>query len=610
LGVQGVYLPPGFSKMIQVNVNSGFMITPNMAVPGFTNSTAFQFSEDLSWVRGKHQIGFGGNFVHTKMNLQAVTRVPGIMTFSANNTGMGLGDFMIGRPSSFDQSNVTVYYFRQNFMATYLQDTWKATPRLTLNGGIRWEPVQSPWEKFGHVPHISQTAFDQGLRSTVFKNAPAGLLYPGDPGVPNNKSFTDSQYRKFSPRVGLAWDPKGDGQMTVRAAYGLFFDYPGLFQYDNIKDSPPWASRVTLNNPAGGFANPWQGLGSPFPLTIGADAPFATSLTLVNIPLHLKMPYIHQWNLSVQKQIGADWLASGNYLGNSVIHQLVTVEGNPAVYLPGASCVLNGVPYTPCSSTSNTLQRRRLSLQNPDQGRYYGNIFQVDDNGTRSYNAMLLSVQRRRSKGITVQANYTWSHCIDDGTVASFNTSRGPADRRREDRGNCELDRRHNFNLSTVYETPQFSNTTVRALATGWQVSGIVRVLSGPYLTVTSGLDNALTATNDERPNLVLSSPYATEKTNDTWLNPAAFAQPAMGSYGNFGSHNILGPGSITINMGLTRKFQIRESKSIEFRAEAFNMPNHVNPGPPILVLSNATFGKIQSAADPRIMQLALKFVF
>jgi len=612
LGVKNVYSQPNYPKLPIISVAGGFSIYSATGTPGFTNSTALQAAEDLSLSRGSHQIGFGVNFIHTEMNLQATTRVPGNVAFAATNTGMGLGDFMLGRMSTFDQSNITSYYFRQNFVAAYLQDTWKATSRWTLNGGVRWEPSLPPWEKHAHVLHILESAFSQGTRSTIFKNGPAGLLYPGDPGVPNNGSFTASELWKFSPRAGFAWDPKGDGRMTIRAAYGLFFDYPGLFQYDNIKDSPPWAARVTLTNPVGGFADPWQGYagGNPFPLVLSPDVIFPTSGTYVNIPLHLKMPYIHQWNLSLQRQIGADWLIAGNYLGSSVIHQMVTVEGNPAIYLPGPSCVINGTPYSPCSATSNTSQRRKLYLQNPAEGRYYGNIFQVDDNGTRSNNALLLSVQRRRSNGVTVQANYTWSHCIDDGTVATFNTSRGTAERRRLDRGNCELDRRHNFNMSTVYEMPQFSSTTARALATGWQISGIVRVLSGPYLTVLSGIDNAFTATNDERPNLVLLNPYAPNKTNDVWLNPAAFAQPALGTYGNFGSHNILGPGSIRFDVGLTRRFQIRENQSVEFRAEAFNVANHVNPGNPILTLSNASFGKIQSAADPRIMQLALKLVF
>ena len=203
--------------------------------PGFTNSTALQFAEDLSLVRGAHQIGFGGNVIHTKMNLQATTRVPGNIAFAATNTGMGLGDFMLGRLSTWDQSNITSYYFRQNYVSAYLQDTWKAGSRLTLNGGVRWEPSLPPWEKHGHILHLVETAFQQGIRSTVFRNGPAGLLYPGDPGVPDNKSFTAAEYLKFSPRVGFAFDPKGDGQMIIRAAYGLFFDYPGLFQYDNIR---------------------------------------------------------------------------------------------------------------------------------------------------------------------------------------------------------------------------------------------------------------------------------------------------------------------------------------------------------------------------------------
>jgi hypothetical protein len=172
------------------------------------------------------------------------------------------------------------------------------------------------------------------------------------------------------------------------------------------------------------------------------------------------------------------------------------------------------------------------------------------------------------------------------------------------------LDRRQNFNLSTVYETPQFSNRTVRILATGWQVSGIVRILSGPSLTVASGLDNALSGTTDQRPNQVFPSPYADTRSIQSWLNPAAFVQPALGTYGTLGAKNIRGPGSINIDMGLTRTFRLREKQSIQFRAEAFNMPNHVNPGNPNLTLTDSNFGRILSAADGRTMQMAVKYVF
>jgi hypothetical protein len=287
-------------------------------------------------------------------------------------------------------------------------------------------------------------------------------------------------------------------------------------------------------------------------------------------------------------------------------------ELNPAVYDPRPSCVIAGRTYTPCSQVANTNQRRMLFTQNPDQGQYYGNIVIPDDGGTRSYNAFVLSVQRRRSNGITIQGNYTYSHCIDDGWTDSIQGNGGRLpERRAANRGNCELDRRHNFNASTVYETPQISNRALRILGSGWQVSGIIRVLSGPYLTVVAGLDNALTGTNtDQRPDQVLPSPYAANKGIDQWLNPAAFAQPAIGTYGTMGRANVVGPGSIRIDMGLTRKFQVREGQTLEFRAEAFNLPNHVNPGIPVTTLTDQLFGRILSANDPRVMQMALKYVF
>jgi len=254
----------------------------------------------------------------------------------------------------------------------------------------------------------------------------------------------------------------------------------------------------------------------------------------------------------------------------------------------------------------------------------------VDDGGTRSYNGLVLSIQRRRARGITVQGNYTLSHCIDTGYTDIIQTNGGQIpERRGANRGNCELDRRHNFNMSTVYETPQFSNRTLRLFGTGWRVSGIARILSGAPLTVSSGLDNALTGTTflaggqptDQRPNQVLASPYAANKGINQWLNPAAFVQPAVGTYGTMGRSNVAGPGSIRFDLGVVRTFKLREKQSVEFRAEAFNVANHVNAcssnsgqqGTPDCLsttLTDATFGRVQAVADPRIMQMALKFVF
>jgi hypothetical protein len=619
LGVKNIYTPPGFPKISDLMVSGGFLLTANTVTPGFTNSTVYQLTEDLSQVRGAHQIGFGVNYIRTMMNVGASTVTSGYAQFTATNSGLGLGDFMLGRMSTWRQGNKITWYPRQNYVGMYLQDTWKANSRLTVNAGVRWEPLLPMFEKRDKVGEMEmlrfdQAKFDQGIRSTVFKNAPAGILFPGDSGIPVSNRLTDSHWLRFAPRLGLAWDPSGNGSMTVRAAYGIFFDYPHFYTFSGTKDMPPWGSRTIITNPVGGLEDPWQGFpgGSPFPMVIGPDVPFAGSGTYTNIPWDLKWPYVNQWNLSIQRQLGTDWLLSANYIGNSVIHLLNNAEGNPAIYLPGASCVIDGRTYSPCSSTSNTIQRRKLYLQNPAQGQYYGNFGTADDGGTRNYNGLALSIQRRRSKGITVQGNYTWSHCIDDGTTTDIqNQGIYLKERRGLNRGNCaDQDRRHNFNASTVYETPQFSNSTLRLLGGGWKISGLVRILSGPYMTVLSGLDNALTATQDQRPDLALLNPYGPDKSVDLYLNPSAFKQPAIGTYGNLGGRNIQGPGNITINMGLTRTFQVKERQSLEFRAEAFNLPNHVNLGTPATTLTDPTFGKIRSAGPPRIAQLALKYVF
>jgi hypothetical protein len=298
-----------------------------------------------------------------------------------------------------------------------------------------------------------------------------------------------------------------------------------------------------------------------------------------------------------------------------VIHNLINSEGNPAVFLGTDPCTINGVSYSTCSSTSNTQQRRTLFLQNPAQGQYYGNIVIADDSGTRTYDALLLSVQHRQSRGVTIQGNYTWSHCIDDnGSTPQFqNSGQQVKERRRLNRGNCDQDRRHNVNVSTVYETPQFAQPVLRMIGRDWKISAILRLQSGGYLTVVPGTDRALTATGDQRVNRVLSDPYTADKSFSQYLNPAAFAQPALGTYGNLGRNTIQGPGLVRLDLGLTRAFRVRENQTLEFRAEAFNAPNHVIPADPNVTLNSTNFGKIlnyRTAYSPRIMQLAMKYVF
>jgi hypothetical protein len=325
---------------------------------------------------------------------------------------------------------------------------------------------------------------------------------------------------------------------------------------------------------------------------------------------------VSQWNLSLQKQISTDWLISASYIGTASTHLWSAQPINPAIFLGLDPCTLNGIRYSTCSTTSNTDQRRRLSLENPQVGQYYGHIGRIDSGGTATYNGFLLSVQRRAARGVTVSANYTWSHCITDHSgdmyVNQSSTGWTNPNNRTFDRGNCTIaatDRHNILNLSAVAETPQFSNPTLRAAASGWRFSPIFKLLSGEYLTMTTSQDRALNSISGQRVNQTLADPYG-DKSVSNYMNPAAFAMPALGTLGNVGSGSIAGPGTWQFDAALSRTFRLDETRKLEFRAEAFNLTNAFRKEDPDTVLNSNTFGQVISAKDPRIMQFALKYVF
>jgi Carboxypeptidase regulatory-like domain/TonB dependent receptor len=618
------YYEPTNNAILGLSVSGGFSIGGQGGnVPGLTNATAYQEAEDISWVKGAHQIGFGIDNINARLNVAGWTDSDGVFSFTGMYTGLGLSDFMLGDVDTFTQQGVQHIGFTSDYIGAYVQDTWKISSRLTLNGGLRWDPyLPFSWTD-GESFYFSQSAFNEGIHSTVYPNAPAGILYSGDPGALGNGKTNPNQWWHFSPRLGLAFDPTGKGRLTIRLAYGLFRDYPDFYESEYVKTSPPFNDTIVTTAPGGGtaagFADPWLGYpgGSPFPNTLSKNVTFPTDAGWVLIPPNLPAVYVNQWNLSIQKQLATNWLLSANYIGSEAVHILGAIEGDPAVYLPGASCVIAGKTYTPCSSESNTTERRMLYLEDPSQGQYFGSMITENATGTMSYNGLLVTAQRRFSQGLTIQANYTYSHCINTGTqqLISIPMIAGIAPIQARDglRGNCSIleeDRRHNFNFTAVYITPRFATRTARLLASGWQIAGIVRIYSGDFFSLSSGLDQALSGTDDQRPQQVLSNPYCSNKGISCWLNPAAFAQPALGTYGNMGPGTIEGPGFFGIDVNLTRKFQVREKQALEVRGEAFNVTNHVNPLDPVTTLNSSAFGQIQSANDPRILQLALKYVF
>jgi hypothetical protein len=461
-------------------------------------------------------------------------------------------------------------------------------------------------------------AIRRGIQTRQYTNAAPGLTYPGDPDYPNEGiAQTRHQWMNFSPRVGLAWDVRGDGKTSVRASFGTFYDFvpAGFHIATNIV--PPFQPKITLNSVK--LDDPWASFsgGNPFPTSRGPDAPFPPFTNYAVLNPETKSPTVVQWNLSIQTQISIDWLVSASYLGSTTTHLWTVRSLNPAIFLGLGPCTLNGIQYSVCSTTGNTDQRRLLSLEKPQVGRYYGFVNQVDEGGTGSYNGLVLSAQRRVNRGVSLSTNYTWSHCISDKVESGLNGGSGnsaytnPNDR-RADRGNCTTsatDRRHVFNLTAVAQTPEFSRRTLHAIATGWRFSPIVRIQSGPYLTATTSADVALHGVGSQRVNQLLPNVYG-DGSNQRYLNPAAFALPAPGTLSNMRPGSIRGPATWQFDAALSRTFQLGEVKRIEVRAEAFNVTNSFRRDNPTTNFNSSTFGQITSALGPRIMQFALKYVF
>ena len=595
LGVNVFSIVPGFTG---VSVTGGLSIGGGATNPGYFNSTSVALAEDLDLIRGSHQLSLGVNWIHSIMNTLNNRPTNGQFTFSGQITGLGYADFLLGNLSSFVQGNPVYDNDRSDYVGVYAQDSWKVRPRLTLNYGIRWEPFLPQRNANGYVENFDMARFVGNQRSTVRPDAPAGLLFPGDSGYPGT-SNTFGKKGILAPRFGLVWDPRGNGRMTLRASYGIFHDTPQLFFFTRVANNPPWGAQVSLTNPLGGFTNPYVGQpgGNPFP----GGSFFPLAGVFVTAPLHIEPTYLQQWNLSLQKQVGASLLLSATYLGNRTVHLMTGTEANPAVFGPGASL-------------ANTNARRVLSLINPAQGQYYSTIGKIDDGGTGSYNGMLLSAQRRLTGNFNALANWTWSHCISDAETTEIT---GPTyvdpTNRRADRSNCSSDRRHLVNISLVSNSPKLANPMMNHVAGGWELSAIYRWQTGNYSTIITGADSAFTGIGNQRAVQLSANVFDPNPTVDHYLNRAAFTVPTPGTLSAMRPLSVVNPGSVQLDMALSRNFAVREAQKFQFRWEVFNVPNHMNaPAPGVSLASSSTFGKMQgpSATGPRIMQFALKYVF
>jgi len=366
MGVRNIAnMMPGHMR---VGVSGGFTIGGSGPGSSNTPTRSFQLVEDLSFVRGAHQIGVGGSFVRQGIDAESYVNAAGNFTFTGAITGLGFGDFLLGRPNTLQQGMVYRLYDRSTYFGSYIQDAWRASSRLTINAGLRWEPYLPFTEELGQFSHFDLEQWRSDVRSTVYKNAPKGVIFSGDPGYPG-KEAGEKQLANFAPRVSAAWDVQGDGHMTVRSAWGRFYDLPHLYMFLGFAVAPPLGSVVTVNGAS--FEDPYANVvgGNPFPLTANPDMTFPQFANWLTFPLDMKPWYSDQWNVSLQRQLGASWAVSANYV-NARGHNLPVGDNlNPAVYGPGAT-------------VANTNQRRKLYLEDPQQGQYYGLVIAVKPIGT------------------------------------------------------------------------------------------------------------------------------------------------------------------------------------------------------------------------------------
>ena len=629
----GVNMYSAVPNFLLLSITGGFSTFCGTCAPGHFNVTSYQVADDVDVIRGKHQMAFGFNLVRVQNNTISGFDENGSFTFNGSRTNLGLADFMIGLPSDFTQTNATPDDLRQWIMSFYAQDTFKVSRRFTLNYGVRWEPTFSDPDKYRRGTSFSLSALQAGLVSSVHPNAPAGLFFPGDRGIP--AANWNGHLPNFAPRVGLVWDPHGDGRDSLRVGGSILYDVTETWFNERETTNAPTGTALDTPNPAGGFSNPWQGYpgGNPFPTN--GKAYFPTAGVYVNMPLNPKPTYVANWNVTYQRQIAGSWLASVSYLGNKTTHLWSSGgEMDPAMFLGLGPCTINGKAYSTCSTTSNTNQRRLFYLANPVTGAAYASVNTMDDGAVAHYNGLLLSLEHRFANNFTFLANYTNSYCVSDadfGAALAGSSNSRPFDR-HADWGPCVFDTRHNFNTSLVVTSSvKRFKPWVNGLLNNWQLAPLIHASSGQPLNITVGKDNSLTGLNNDRPNQVLANTAATNSVcnNGTtpcvqWLNPAAFSVSPVGAFGDLGRNAVRGPSTVNFDAALSRLFKLTERFSLQARLDAFNVFNIVNfvgaisPAGTVTgystlstnMNSTANFGRVQSAFDPRILQFSMKVIF
>jgi hypothetical protein len=631
-----VPLSPKTEGVESVNFNS-FSIGSNTNELKQVNNT-FQASDNLSKVAGTHTVALGIQFHSDQVNVDPIAQFNGNFIFYGSETGIDFADFLLGIPSQYNQSQLQSFYGRNKYIGLYAQDSWRMRKNLTLNYGLRWDRIEPWYEKYNQI-----ATFEPGRQSVVFPSAPAGILFPTDPGVP--RTLAPAGNLDFAPRIGLAYAP-GSGKTSVRASYGMFYNAIEALTIGIMSANAPYGTTYTSPAPPL-FATPFitaangQNVGQYFPVQLAPlnttashpDASFDWSQFepisgMPTYPVNNKIPYTGEYMLSIERAFGTNTVLSVSYVGTQAHRLLVLEEANPG---NPALCMQLGNPknlapgQTPCgpfgeSNVFVTARGQTIDGTRGPLGPNFGSDTTESTIGNSDYNSLQVAL-RHTSGPLQLLAAYTYSKSLDQSSnlgeeVNPLNPSLS--------RALSAFDLTQNFVVSYSYQIPleRFLHAAKR-WARGWEFSGIARFSTGLPVTLVNYGDNSLLGAEPnginnygvDEPDVAVGplDLNRNPRNGRPYFNAALFSENALGTPGDASRRYFHGPGMQNFDMALLKNMRVTEAKSLQLRLEAFNVFNHAQFFGPQAVdgnIGSGTFGQAIRSAAPRLVQAGVKLTF
>jgi hypothetical protein len=595
---------------------------PQLAVSGYftlgeghaehNSAVTYAFRDVAQLNRGRHALAFGGEAIlskiinpsdHTNYGQFAFT---GVETEPKGGKGNPLADYMLGLPATLAQQSPELSLGNSWSYGIFLQDEFRITRRLTLTPSIRYD-LQTPITEKRNF----ENTFVPGRQSTVVPSAPLGQLFAGDPGI--GRGVIPARKDHISPRLGVAWDPFGDGKTSVRAAAGVFFGSVSFATWNVADNFSPFSLQESFNTVAS-LTHPYADLPggvSPFPYTYNPSNPvYVADAELSGTNLAFHWPYTYQTNFSIQRQITKDLSLTGAYVGSYSHNLPLGVDLNYPIW-------------------SSTATSKNVNARRPIDTNILSEVLSVESGQTSSYNGLQIIAEQRTSHGVSFRAFYTYSKNRDSvGQYGTNTTAAGNApqdyDNLWEDRGLSPVDQRHMFVASAVWDVSYWHGDSliVRNVLNGWQISPIVTLDSGTPLSFLAGSDTNLDGNNTDRPNFVagqvakLDPHRGRSQAASAWFNKAAFTASGSGGIGPGGADGnvpiayLNAPGYRDVDMGIFRNFHVYDRDTLQLRLESTNIFNMVSLSPPTTTLTSSLFGQISSASAMRQLQLGARVTF